>query len=376
MLDYMLRELATADGGFAASQDADTEGEEGGTFVWTADEVREVLGDARRAVRGGVRGDRCRQLGGPHDPVARPGRRRARGAVRAPRRRGRARLAASRARAAARGARRGRSRRATTRCSRPGTGSPSPRSPTRPIPARPGPARSRRRHATGGGVASGLGGPRRLRRPDGRLRRSWRDGRASADGALEDYAYPRGRAARAVRGHVRRALVRAATWLMDMVLAHFADPDGGFYDTRRRPRAPGRPAAGPPGQRDPVGQRHGHHRPAPAVGADRRGRYRTAAERALGRSAAPRIATRPASRSGCALDFAHAESSSSRSSAIPATPPPAPSSTRSTAATTRSASRPRRRRPTSRRCRCSTAGSRSTAGRRRSCATPSPVASR
>ena len=40
-----LRELTTPDGGFAASQDADTEGEEGGTFVWTAAEVREVLGD-------------------------------------------------------------------------------------------------------------------------------------------------------------------------------------------------------------------------------------------------------------------------------------------------------------------------------------------
>src|SRR5262245_34240285 len=45
VLDYVLRELATPDGGFSASQDADTEGEEGGTFVWTAAEVRDVLGD-------------------------------------------------------------------------------------------------------------------------------------------------------------------------------------------------------------------------------------------------------------------------------------------------------------------------------------------
>ena len=43
-LDYLLRELRTADGGFAASQDADTDGLEGGTFTWTAAEVREVLG--------------------------------------------------------------------------------------------------------------------------------------------------------------------------------------------------------------------------------------------------------------------------------------------------------------------------------------------
>ena len=34
-LDYLARELLTDDGGFAASQDADTEGEEGATFVWT-----------------------------------------------------------------------------------------------------------------------------------------------------------------------------------------------------------------------------------------------------------------------------------------------------------------------------------------------------
>src|SRR6185436_437483 len=44
-LDYMIRELTTSDGAFAASQDADTEGEEGLTFVWVADEVGEVLGD-------------------------------------------------------------------------------------------------------------------------------------------------------------------------------------------------------------------------------------------------------------------------------------------------------------------------------------------
>ncbi|HEY4190716.1 MAG TPA: thioredoxin domain-containing protein, partial [Candidatus Limnocylindrales bacterium] len=46
VLDYLIRELTTPDGGFAASQDADTEGEEGATFTWTAPEVREVLGEA------------------------------------------------------------------------------------------------------------------------------------------------------------------------------------------------------------------------------------------------------------------------------------------------------------------------------------------
>src|SRR5438045_2512213 len=37
-LDYLLRELRLADGGFASAQDADTAGVEGLTFTWTADE--------------------------------------------------------------------------------------------------------------------------------------------------------------------------------------------------------------------------------------------------------------------------------------------------------------------------------------------------
>jgi uncharacterized protein YyaL (SSP411 family) len=44
-LDYMLRELRRDDGTFAASQDADTEGVEGKTFTWSADEIRTILGD-------------------------------------------------------------------------------------------------------------------------------------------------------------------------------------------------------------------------------------------------------------------------------------------------------------------------------------------
>ncbi|HYM82779.1 MAG TPA: thioredoxin domain-containing protein, partial [Candidatus Dormibacteraeota bacterium] len=45
-LDYLLRELRTADGAFAASQDADTEGVEGATFTWTAAGIDEALRDA------------------------------------------------------------------------------------------------------------------------------------------------------------------------------------------------------------------------------------------------------------------------------------------------------------------------------------------
>ena len=90
-LDYLVREMRTSDGLFAASQDADTDGVEGRTYVWTLDEVAAVLGgtvgDARRisearsraagrgarscrALRLGVWRHRRRQLGGPDDPLA------------------------------------------------------------------------------------------------------------------------------------------------------------------------------------------------------------------------------------------------------------------------------------------------------------------
>jgi uncharacterized protein YyaL (SSP411 family) len=42
-LDYVLREMTAPEGGFYSTQDADSEGEEGRFFVWTADEIRAAL---------------------------------------------------------------------------------------------------------------------------------------------------------------------------------------------------------------------------------------------------------------------------------------------------------------------------------------------
>ena len=42
---YLLREMTTDGGAFAASQDADTDGVEGATFTWRLEEIREALGD-------------------------------------------------------------------------------------------------------------------------------------------------------------------------------------------------------------------------------------------------------------------------------------------------------------------------------------------
>jgi hypothetical protein len=57
-LDYMLRELRLPEGGFASAQDADTEGVEGLTFTWTAEEgVREELLRPFEHGRSVIRGD-------------------------------------------------------------------------------------------------------------------------------------------------------------------------------------------------------------------------------------------------------------------------------------------------------------------------------
>jgi uncharacterized protein YyaL (SSP411 family) len=56
-LDYVLRELALPEGGFASAQDADTDGVEGLTFTWTAEEgvpaeLLQPFEDGRSIIRG------------------------------------------------------------------------------------------------------------------------------------------------------------------------------------------------------------------------------------------------------------------------------------------------------------------------------------
>ncbi len=51
-ISWLLREMVTDGGAFASSLDADSEGEEGKFYVWSRDEIEEVLGaEDARAVR-------------------------------------------------------------------------------------------------------------------------------------------------------------------------------------------------------------------------------------------------------------------------------------------------------------------------------------
>ncbi|MCX6021896.1 MAG: thioredoxin domain-containing protein, partial [Chloroflexi bacterium] len=52
ILDYVTREMTSPEGGFYSTQDADSEGEEGKFFVWTPQELEEVLGETDALIVG------------------------------------------------------------------------------------------------------------------------------------------------------------------------------------------------------------------------------------------------------------------------------------------------------------------------------------
>jgi uncharacterized protein YyaL (SSP411 family) len=237
-LDFVAREMTLPDGVFAASLDADTEGEEGATYSWTADQVREVLeadglgqawpvfAEAYDVTAGGNWEGRTilRRVAGDEGLAARHGIPAA--AVADLLDRSRAALLAARDR--------------------------------RPQPARDDkvlagwnglmiaafadaaallgrdgdPARS----ALAGGyraiaerAAGRLVGV--LRGSDGRFLRSWKDGRARHAGTLEDQACMAEGLLALYEATADERWFAAAREAVEGILAHFADPAGGFHDT-------------------------------------------------------------------------------------------------------------------------------------------------
>jgi uncharacterized protein len=214
VLDYMARELTTADGAFAASQDADTEGVEGKTFTWLAAEIREVLGDDADAFMTAYGLTDAGNWEGTNilSRVTLPGDDAAERRLKD----SRARLLAARSKRAQPGrddkalaAWNGLAIAAFADASRLRNGEFYVRIAQRAAEA----------------VLAGL------RTPDGRLKRSWKDSRATADGVLEDYANLADGLLALYEATFDERWFTVARELADAMLAHFADPDGGFFDT-------------------------------------------------------------------------------------------------------------------------------------------------
>jgi uncharacterized protein YyaL (SSP411 family) len=212
-LDYLLRELRRDDGTFAASQDADTEGVEGATFVWTAAEIREVLGDDAPLFTAAY-------------DVTEPGNWEGRTILR------RVLPIGDEAQEARLGAARERLLEVRQK---------------RAQPARDDKALAAWNGLAIAALAEGdrLGDARYvdaavtaaealvagLLRPDGRLGRSWKDGRATGEGVLEDYADLADGLLALYEATFDERWFVTARQLADTILDHFVDPAGGFFDT-------------------------------------------------------------------------------------------------------------------------------------------------
>ena len=161
--------------------------------------------------------------------------------------------------------RRGHSRHGTTRSSRPGTASPWRRSPRRAGSCRTEPSHAR--------LATELAASleRRLRTRDGRLHRSWKDGRPGPAGRPGGPHPPGGRPAGAVPDDLRRAMVRLGDGAHGGRARRTSPTPRAASTTRPTTRRPVHPTAQPRRQPAAVRQRHGRDGAGAAGRADRRG---------------------------------------------------------------------------------------------------------
>ena len=209
-LAFVERDLLTADGGFASSLDADTNGEEGATYVWSRAEIESLLGDQAPEF--------CRAYG-----VTDEG-----------------------------------NWEGNNILSRVAEGDEARLRKSRDIlfaarQKRPQPARDDKVLTAWNGLmigafadaAAAFDEPRyasvaaraadllltRVRDDAGRLRRSWKDGRALHAGTLEDYSHLADGLLALYQATFEERWFICAHQLMDVVLSHFADGVGGFFDT-------------------------------------------------------------------------------------------------------------------------------------------------
>ncbi|MBF6606013.1 MAG: thioredoxin domain-containing protein [Chloroflexi bacterium] len=227
VLDFIARDLRRSDGTFAASLDADTLGVEGATFTWAAAEIGAALGDEAalfaaaygvteggnwegRTILSRVRDDAelAERFGRPEAEVAE-------------------RLAAARAELFVQRSRRpqpARDDKALTAWNGLAIGAFARAAAAVDAPER---ATRYRDLATTAATALLAG----VRDSDGRIRRSWKDGRATADGVLEDHADLAAGLLALYEATFDERWFVAARDLADAILDRFADPEGGFFDT-------------------------------------------------------------------------------------------------------------------------------------------------
>jgi uncharacterized protein YyaL (SSP411 family) len=223
-LDFVTHELRNPPAGaFASSLDADTDGQEGGTYTWRASEIRAILGDDAplfeaaygvtptgnwegRTILHRVRSDAelAAEFGRPHDAI-------------------RETLAQSRMHL------------------------------LRARDARTQPARDDKVLTAWNGLMIGALADagtilhevafvevatdaadfvlQNLRTQDGRLLRSWKDGRALHAGTLEDHAHLADGLLALYEATFEERFFVAARELADLILGHFSADEGGFHDT-------------------------------------------------------------------------------------------------------------------------------------------------
>ena len=141
---------------------------------------------------------------------------------------------------------------------------------------------------------------------DGRLLRTWKDGRAKLLGYLEDYAMVADGLLALHEATLDRRWLDDARRLAGAMVDLFWDPEAeGFFDTGTRSRGPRRPAPEPLRLRGSVRLVGGGRRPAPPGGADRGARTSSGAAVETIRSVVPLMARYPSGfgRFLGALDF-------------------------------------------------------------------------
>lgn len=249
ILDYVIREMTDQAGGFYSTQDADSEGEEGKFFLWTAAEIRELLGqeaevfmsaysvtEAGNASTGsahGFEGQNILELASFASP--------------------RAELAEARRKLFAARQQRvhpGRDDKVLTSWN--GLMLAAFAEAARVLAPSPSPSPN-----LGGGESAsplsqdwerGARGVRaevyrqvaernadfllsQLRTPDGRLYHTWKDGEAKINGYLEDYTHLIAGLLELYQTTFEPRWYLAARELAEVMIEHFSAPDGGFFDT-------------------------------------------------------------------------------------------------------------------------------------------------